>query len=126
MALPKLAVAEYLPLDVLPLILEHLTDRRDLHTCAQLSKAFHHAATPLLYRTLDVRVTEYNKLKVSAYHFCCRRRLLIECIVQRPEVVHPSATILKRPEYAKYVRHVRENGLRCGLHRSVARTNGRL
>ncbi|KAI0629697.1 hypothetical protein C8Q77DRAFT_302534 [Trametes polyzona] len=97
MALTKPSVADCLPLDVLPLILEHLTDRRDLHTCAQVSKAFHHAATPLLYRTLDVRLTEYNKL-------------------QRPVVVHPSATILKRPEYAKYVRHVRENGA-VGFHR---------
>lgn len=60
MALPKFSVAEYLPLDVIPLILEHLTDRRDLHTCARVSKAFYHATTPLLYRTLDVRVTDYN------------------------------------------------------------------
>ncbi|KAI0764407.1 hypothetical protein BD413DRAFT_482654 [Trametes elegans] len=96
MALPKCSVVDYLPLDVLPLILEHLTDRRDLRTCAQLSKAFHHAATPLLYRTLDVRITA-NKM-------------------QRHVVVHPSATILKKPEYAKYVRHVRENGA-VGYHR---------
>ncbi|KAI0330444.1 hypothetical protein GY45DRAFT_1353997 [Cubamyces sp. BRFM 1775] len=94
---PNVAAVDCLPLDVLPLILEHLTDRRDLHTCAQLSKAFHNAATPLLYRTLDVRVTTYNKM-------------------QRPIVVHPSATILQKPEYAKYVRHVRENGA-VGFHR---------
>ncbi|KAI0827702.1 hypothetical protein BC628DRAFT_1409623 [Trametes gibbosa] len=97
MALPKLSVADCLPLDILPLILEHITDRRDLHTCAQLSRAFHHAATPILYHTLDVRLSVYNKL-------------------QRPVVVHPSATILKRPEYARYVRHVRENGA-VGFHR---------
>ncbi|OSC98437.1 hypothetical protein PYCCODRAFT_1439306 [Trametes coccinea BRFM310] len=91
MALPKLGAAEYLPLDVLPLILQHLTDRRDLHTCAQLSKAFHHVATPLLYRTLDVRVTTNRRYQKSV-------------------VVHPSTTILHKPEYARYVRHVHENG----------------
>ncbi|KAI0669401.1 hypothetical protein C8Q78DRAFT_977327 [Trametes maxima] len=90
MALAILGVSDCLPLDVLPLILEHLTDRRDLHTCAQISKAFNHATTPLLYRTLDVRLTAYNTM-------------------QRPIVVHPSTTILERPEFARYVRHVREN-----------------
>ncbi|KAJ8490148.1 hypothetical protein ONZ51_g2474 [Trametes cubensis] len=94
---PNVAAVDCLPLDVLPLILEHLTDRRDLHTCAQLSKAFHNAATPLLYRTLDVRVTMYTGM-------------------QRAIVLHPSTTILQRPEYAKYVRHVRENGA-VGFHR---------
>ncbi|KAI8978244.1 hypothetical protein BD414DRAFT_495012 [Trametes punicea] len=97
MALPKVAAVDGLPLDVLPLILEHLSDRRDLHTCAQLSKAFHHAATPLLYRTLDVRLTTNKRFQKSV-------------------VVHPSTTILKKPEYAKYVRHVRENGA-VGFHR---------
>ncbi|PIL33796.1 hypothetical protein GSI_04421 [Ganoderma sinense ZZ0214-1] len=80
-----------LPLDVLPIILEYLTDRRDLCTCAQLSKAFHHAVTPLLYRTLDVRVVTKRRLP-------------------QPLIVHPATTILKRPEYAKYVRHIREAG----------------
>ncbi|CDO72587.1 hypothetical protein BN946_scf184985.g6 [Trametes cinnabarina] len=88
--------ADFLPLDVLPLILENL-HRRDLHTCAQLSKAFHHAATPLLYRTLDVRVTTDKRFRKSV-------------------VVHPSTTILRKPEYAKYVRHVHENGA-VGYHR---------
>ncbi|KAI0644958.1 hypothetical protein C8Q79DRAFT_742834 [Trametes meyenii] len=36
--------------------------------------------------------------------------------MQRPVVVHPSTTILERPEYARYVRHVRENGT-VGFHR---------
>ncbi|KAI0740758.1 hypothetical protein C8Q76DRAFT_608942 [Earliella scabrosa] len=91
---------EALPLDVLPLILEHLSDRRDLCTCAQLSKAFHNAATPLLYRTLDVRVVTHDNS-------------------QRPTVVHPSATILKKPEYAKYVRYVRETDCRKALRLCV-------
>ncbi|KAI0698320.1 hypothetical protein C8T65DRAFT_660923 [Cerioporus squamosus] len=75
----------------------HLSDRRELCTCAQLSKAFHHAATPLLYRTLDVRVVTKRKLQTAI-------------------VVHPSTTILQRPDYAKYVRHVRESGA-VGLYR---------
>lgn len=45
-----------IPIDILPLIFEHLIDRRDLHVCAQLHSTFHAAATPLLYRTLDSRV----------------------------------------------------------------------
>ncbi|KAI0352044.1 hypothetical protein OH77DRAFT_1461163 [Trametes cingulata] len=102
MALPKHSIAECLPLDVLPLILEHL-DRRDLRTSAQISKAFHHAATPLLYRTLDVRVSVFGKMQVR------------NGSGDRPVVIHPSATILKRPEYAKYVRHVRENDCRKAL-----------
>ena len=64
------SAAEALPLDVLPMILEHLSDRRDLCTCAQLSKAFHHAATPILYRTLDVRVVAKNRhqVRISVRH----------------------------------------------------------
>ena len=65
MALQKTSTAGTLPLDVLPLILEHLTDRRDLCTCALLSRGFNHAATPLLYRTLDVRVVTRGRLQVS-------------------------------------------------------------
>lgn len=66
MALQKPVVAEaLLPLDVLPLILDHLSDRRDLCTCTQLSKVFNHAATPLLYRTLDVRVVRHKRHGVS-------------------------------------------------------------
>ncbi|KAI0712786.1 hypothetical protein C8T65DRAFT_574448 [Cerioporus squamosus] len=97
MSAQKTGAAGTLPLDVLPLILEHLSDRRELCTCAQLSKAFHHAATPLLYRTLDVRVVTKRKLQTAI-------------------VVHPSTTILQRPDYAKYVRHVRESGA-VGLYR---------
>ncbi|TFK83277.1 hypothetical protein K466DRAFT_498786 [Polyporus arcularius HHB13444] len=97
MSSQKMGTTGALPLDVLPLILEHLSDRRELCTCAQLSKAFHHAATPLLYRTLDVRVVTKRRLQTAI-------------------VVHPSVTILKKPEYAKYVRHVRESGA-VGLYR---------
>lgn len=45
-----------LPYDILPPILAQLSDRRDWHACALVSKVFNRAATPLLYRTLDSRV----------------------------------------------------------------------
>ena len=45
-----------IPVDILPLIFEHLVDRRDLRVCAQLHSTFHDAATPILYRTLDSRI----------------------------------------------------------------------
>ncbi|EJF60664.1 hypothetical protein BD309DRAFT_1042740 [Dichomitus squalens] len=99
------SAAEALPLDVLPIILGYLTDRHDLCTCAHLSKAFHHAATPILYRTLDVRVVT-TKIKHQPQP-------------QPPVIVHPSTTILKKPEYAKYVRHVREAACRKALRLCV-------
>ena len=45
-----------LPLDILPPIIGQLTDRKDWHACALVSKAFNRIATPLLYRTLDSRI----------------------------------------------------------------------
>ncbi|KZT72406.1 hypothetical protein DAEQUDRAFT_664356 [Daedalea quercina L-15889] len=81
-----------IPIDILPLILEHLVDRRDLRVCAQLHSTFHVAATPILYRTLDSRVMKTR--------------------LGRSVVCHPASTLLKKPEYAKYVRHVRETGER--------------
>lgn len=80
-----------IPVDILPLIFEHLTDRRDLHTCARLSKTFHAAATPILYRSLDSRVL---KSRTGGW----------------PVILHPARTLLERPEYAKYVRQVRLTG----------------
>ncbi|KZT03905.1 uncharacterized protein LAESUDRAFT_738050 [Laetiporus sulphureus 93-53] len=83
-----------LPVDILPLIFEHLDDRRDLHTCAQLSKSFNAAATPILYRSLDTRII---KAPLSPGR-------------QRPVIIHPARTLLQKPAYAKYVRYVRETG----------------
>ncbi|KAH7921451.1 hypothetical protein BV22DRAFT_1072325 [Leucogyrophana mollusca] len=77
---------ENVPLDVLQPILDHLSDRRDLNASALVSRNFNRAATPLLYRTLDSRILKNNVL------------------------VHPSATLLKRPQLAHYVRHVTETG----------------
>ncbi|KAH9927776.1 uncharacterized protein B0H18DRAFT_875389 [Fomitopsis serialis] len=83
-----------IPIDILPLIFEHLVDRRDLHVCTQLHSTFHAAATPLLYRTLDSRVMKTR--------------------LGRSAVCHPASTLLKKPEYARYVRHVRETGEQQG------------
>ena len=48
-----LSTTNFIPTDVFYLILEHLTDRRDLYAAALTSRDFNRAATPLLYRTLD-------------------------------------------------------------------------
>lgn len=45
-----------LPIDVLPSILAQLSDRRDWHSAALVSKIFNRLATPFLYRTLDSRI----------------------------------------------------------------------
>jgi F-box-like len=58
-----------LPLDILPPILAHLSDRRDWHACALVSRIFNRIATPLLYRTLDSRVIS----KVSTFPFKDRK-----------------------------------------------------
>ncbi len=46
-------MALIIPNDIFYLVLEHLTDRRDLYAAALISRDFNRAATPLLYRTLD-------------------------------------------------------------------------
>jgi hypothetical protein len=48
-----LSTTNFIPTDIFYLILEHLTDRRDLYAAALTSRDFNRAATPLLYRTLD-------------------------------------------------------------------------
>lgn len=40
---------ESLPLDLLPLILSHLSKRQDLRSCTLVSRTFSHYATPALY-----------------------------------------------------------------------------
>lgn len=47
---------ELIPLDFLPLVLEHLPSRRDLSRCALVNRAFHSVAIPILYRTLDAQI----------------------------------------------------------------------
>lgn len=48
-----MALSNFIPTDIFYLILEHLTDRRDLYAAALTNRDFNRAATPLLYRTLD-------------------------------------------------------------------------
>ncbi|KAJ7593836.1 hypothetical protein C8J56DRAFT_1160593 [Mycena floridula] len=84
--------AQRLPLDILPPILEHLTDRRDWLACSLVSWSFNRAATPILYHTLDSRI-----ISKSLLH-------------------HPSTTLLRRPELARYVRSVTETG---AVHRAL-------
>jgi hypothetical protein len=47
-----------LPLDILPLILECLSNQSDLHSCALVNWTFNKAATPLLYKVLDSRIRD--------------------------------------------------------------------
>ncbi|KAH9915387.1 uncharacterized protein B0H18DRAFT_1124904, partial [Fomitopsis serialis] len=76
-----------IPIDILPLIFEHLVDRRDLHVCTQLHSTFHAAATPLFVRYSLIRMRRDSDRRSA-----------------------PASTLLKKPEYARYVRHVRETG----------------
>ncbi|KAF9228477.1 hypothetical protein BS17DRAFT_793184 [Gyrodon lividus] len=76
---------EKVPVDLLQPVLDHL-DRRDLVTTALVSWSFNRAATPLLYRTLDSHIQDKNVL------------------------LHPSTTLLQRPELAQYVWNITETG----------------
>ncbi|KAI0300463.1 hypothetical protein B0F90DRAFT_1810362 [Multifurca ochricompacta] len=83
-----------IPTDIFYSVLGHLTDRRDLYAAALTNSTFNHAATPLLYRTLDTDT---------------RTRLWDH--KSGSDVVHPAYTLLRRPELARHVRHVRETGV---------------
>jgi len=48
-----LSSTNFIPTDIFYLVLEQLTDRRDLYAAALTSRDFNRVATPLLYRTLD-------------------------------------------------------------------------
>lgn len=76
---------EKLPVDLVQPILSQLDDRRDLTVAAIVCRSFNYAATPLIYRTVDAGIKDKN-------------------------VLHPSATLLRRPELAQYVWHVTETG----------------
>ena len=56
---------EVIPLDCLPLVLEHLPSRRDLAHCALVDRAFHNAAIPILYRTLDAQIRVVVSLRCT-------------------------------------------------------------
>lgn len=57
-----------LPLDILPVILAQLSDHRDWHACALVSRIFSRVATPLLYRTLDSRMPSTGKVSVLIFY----------------------------------------------------------
>ncbi|XP_006461408.1 hypothetical protein AGABI2DRAFT_185661 [Agaricus bisporus var. bisporus H97] len=86
-------VTDDLPFDILPIILQALSTRQDYLACTLVSKTFNRIATPLLYRELNSRAIPESPLH------------------------HPASTILKRPELAKYVRHVTETA--GSVHRSL-------
>jgi hypothetical protein len=44
-----------LHLDIIALVLAHLDTKRDLYHCALVSRTFHTAAIPHLYRRLDTK-----------------------------------------------------------------------
>jgi len=68
-----LSSINFIPTDIFYLVLEHLTDRRDLYAAALTSRDFNRAATPLLYRTLDTDTPASNgwghKAVRSFWHF---------------------------------------------------------
>ncbi|KIJ66011.1 hypothetical protein HYDPIDRAFT_151768 [Hydnomerulius pinastri MD-312] len=76
---------EKVPVDLLQPILDHL-NRRDLGVATLVSWSFNRAATPLLYRTIDSHINDNNVL------------------------LHPSTTLLKRPQLAHFVRNITETG----------------
>ncbi|EIM85118.1 uncharacterized protein STEHIDRAFT_158812 [Stereum hirsutum FP-91666 SS1] len=112
-----------IPSDILYLIVEHLapigTDGsgvgyadgqedvglRDLYNAALANRALNAATTPLLYRTVEGR-TRITKTVEDGKQF--KRGKVTQ-------VCHPAKSIINRPELAKYVRHVKENG---ALHSS--------
>lgn len=119
-----------LPLDILPPILEQLSDRKDWHACALVNKIFNRIANPLLYRTLDSRVISTVSIFIIlslAKFISGPARLFAEVycqwllyhpaiepstdnIFRQSLIHHPSTTLLKRPDLAQYVRHVTETG----------------
>ncbi|KAI0067612.1 hypothetical protein BV25DRAFT_1846723 [Artomyces pyxidatus] len=86
---------ETVPSDILYIVLEQLTDRRDWHAAALASWSFNRAATPLLYRTID---TDTRTRRASG-----------------SQVLHPAFTLLRKPDLARYVRHIHETSV---LHAS--------
>jgi hypothetical protein len=74
-----------LPLDILPCILSFMTDRRDCYAACLVNRTFNHIATPLLYDSIDATTSKTG------------------------ELVHPSSTLLNRPELATFVHQVQED-----------------
>jgi hypothetical protein len=110
-----LSTTNFIPTDIFYLILEHLTDRRDLYAAALTNRDFNRAATPLLYRTLDTDTSSSTSSSVWG-HKTVRfvgvflSRALTLTPRQTSDVIHPAYSLLRRPELARHVWHIRETG----------------
>ena len=75
-----LSTTNFVPTDIFYLVLEHLTDRRDLYAAALTSRDFNRAATPLLYRTLDTDTpasSEWGRKAVRSFGYFSSRALTL-------------------------------------------------
>ncbi|KAJ3564233.1 hypothetical protein NP233_g8428 [Leucocoprinus birnbaumii] len=135
-------LTDELPLDILPLILEGLSSRQDFHACTLVNKTFNRVATPLLYQRHPMRALIVHlghsdlpfkppkgKLQgeiafvLEAELHTPSSSMLSEHLPCSPKGVnevsplhHPASTLLKRPQLAKYVRHITETG---SVHRNL-------
>jgi len=103
------ALLEILPVELIQPILCQLDYTRDLTTAALVCRSFNHAATPLIYRQINARI-EGNKVCMPYYNIF-KSTPVTEAGYQL--ISHPSATLLQRPELARYVQHVTETGTTC-------------
>ncbi|KAF5384484.1 hypothetical protein D9757_006457 [Collybiopsis confluens] len=118
-----------LPYDLIEPILSFLDDRADWHACCLVSKSFHEAATPLLYRTLDSRIVKMDGRNLQGNSMESRpndtspTRVSDNSDSNRNDsqvniiLYHPATTLLSNPHLAKHVRHVTETG---AVHRVQA------
>ena len=104
-----LSSINFIPTDIFYVVCGHLTDRRDLYAAALVSRDFNRAATPLLYRTLDTDTPDRMWGHKSVRLFL-ESRIAPESPGQTGGVIHPAYSLLRRPELACHVRHVRETG----------------
>jgi hypothetical protein len=104
-----LSSTKFIPTDIFYVVCGHLADRRDLYAATLTSRDFNRAATPLLYRTLDTDTPDRLWGHKSVRLFL-DSRIAPEPPGQTGGVIHPAYSLLRRPELACHVRHVRETG----------------
>lgn len=100
-----------IPLDILHLIFQNLTDHKDKYACALVNRTFCAVVTPLLYSELKPRSARDSISSSVTNRF--------QSLPSR--VYHPALTLLSRPELAKYVRHITEDGEHANYIRTEAR-----
>ena len=79
------STANFVPTDIFYLILEHITDRRDLYAAALTSRDFNRAATPLLYRTLDTDTpasSEWGHKAVRSFEHFLKRSIDLDSLAR--------------------------------------------